>query len=277
MQGRGEIGAVPTTSLRPWWAKMAHVLVFQVNFSKSDGCQILHGATTWYLLNSRIVRSSVGMLYGLFRIDLYAVNYVRAINVVIWQWEVDLLDSERCQTLHIAALWCLLNDRALTSTVRPRHGQFLPRYSFATKFGGKGLGTSEIGGLDVIRKEAWPFYRTISDVRLYWVLEEPKGPREVGAVPVSVQGARAAETCRKVLRRAPGAPARDTVRPAAHSPRAPRLPAHTPEFSKDPETRLGHRSAPSSPPASCCGGIVSALGPGGVGHGSRGARGALRA
>jgi len=27
-------------------------------------------------------------------------------------------------------------------------------------------------------EEAWPFYRTISGVRLYWVLEEPKGPNE---------------------------------------------------------------------------------------------------
>ena len=33
------------------------------------------------------------------------------------------------------------------------------------------------GGLDVIRKEAWPFYRTISSVRLCWELEEPKGPK----------------------------------------------------------------------------------------------------
>ena len=32
------------------------------------------------------------------------------------------------------------------------------------------------GGPDVIRKEAWPFYRTISGVRLCWELEEPKGP-----------------------------------------------------------------------------------------------------
>ena len=32
------------------------------------------------------------------------------------------------------------------------------------------------GGADVIRKEAWPFYRTISGVRLCWELEEPKGP-----------------------------------------------------------------------------------------------------
>ena len=29
----------------------------------------------------------------------------------------------------------------------------------------------------MIRKEAWPFYRTISGVRLYWVLEQPKGPK----------------------------------------------------------------------------------------------------
>jgi len=31
-------------------------------------------------------------------------------------------------------------------------------------------------GPDVIRKEAWSFYRTISGVRLCWELEEPKGP-----------------------------------------------------------------------------------------------------
>ena len=33
------------------------------------------------------------------------------------------------------------------------------------------------GGPDVIRKEAWPFYRTISGVRLCWELQEPKGPK----------------------------------------------------------------------------------------------------
>jgi len=33
------------------------------------------------------------------------------------------------------------------------------------------------GGLDVIRKEAWPFYRTIPGVCLYWELEEPNGPK----------------------------------------------------------------------------------------------------
>ena len=35
------------------------------------------------------------------------------------------------------------------------------------------------GGLDVIRKEAWSFYRTISGVRLRWDLEEPEGPKNV--------------------------------------------------------------------------------------------------
>ena len=33
------------------------------------------------------------------------------------------------------------------------------------------------GGLDMIRKEAWSFYRTIFGVRLCWELEEHKGPK----------------------------------------------------------------------------------------------------
>ena len=33
------------------------------------------------------------------------------------------------------------------------------------------------GGPDVIRKEAWSFYRTSSGVRLCWELEEPREPR----------------------------------------------------------------------------------------------------
>ena len=33
------------------------------------------------------------------------------------------------------------------------------------------------GGADVIQKEAWSFYRTISGVRLCWELKEPKGPK----------------------------------------------------------------------------------------------------
>ena len=116
---------------------MVHIFVFQVNLPGSDRCQILHGAATWCLLLPRTVKSSVSMLNGLFRIDLYALSYVGAIDAVVRQWEVNLSDSESCQTLHIAALGCLLNPRALTSTVRPRNGQFLPRYSLALKLGGK--------------------------------------------------------------------------------------------------------------------------------------------
>ena len=33
------------------------------------------------------------------------------------------------------------------------------------------------GELDVIRNEAWSFYRTISGVRLCWELEEPNRPK----------------------------------------------------------------------------------------------------
>ena len=29
----------------------------------------------------------------------------------------------------------------------------------------------------MIRKEAWSFYRTTSGLRLYWELEDPKGPQ----------------------------------------------------------------------------------------------------
>ena len=32
-------------------------------------------------------------------------------------------------------------------------------------------------GLDVIRKEAWSFYRTISGVHLCWELDGPEGPK----------------------------------------------------------------------------------------------------
>ena len=32
------------------------------------------------------------------------------------------------------------------------------------------------GGPNVIRKEAWSLYRTLSSVRLCWELEEPNGP-----------------------------------------------------------------------------------------------------
>ena len=42
-----------------------------------------------------------------------------------------------------------------------------------------GLAVWCTGGLDVIRKEAWSFYRTISGVRLCWELEEPEGPKGI--------------------------------------------------------------------------------------------------
>ena len=62
---------------------MVHVFVFQVNFPDSDRCQILHGAAAWCLLLPHTVKSSVGMLCGLFRIDLYALSYVGAVDVVV--------------------------------------------------------------------------------------------------------------------------------------------------------------------------------------------------
>ena len=43
--------------------------------------------------------------------------------------------------------------------------------------------------MDVIRKEAWLFYRTIFGVRLCWELEEPKGPKgQEGRVSVPKRG-----------------------------------------------------------------------------------------
>ena len=42
---------------------------------------------------------------------------------------------------------------------------------------GTPVGFFEKPRLDVIRKEALSFYRTISGVRLCWKLEEPKGPK----------------------------------------------------------------------------------------------------
>ena len=43
-------------------------------------CPILHSAATWCLLPSCIVNSNVGVLYGLFRIDLYESSCVGAIS-----------------------------------------------------------------------------------------------------------------------------------------------------------------------------------------------------
>ena len=95
--------AHPCFGRRPVAEANVAFLVFQTIFSESDGCQILHGAATWCLLLLRTVEASVGMLYGVFCIDLYALSYVGPIDVVVWQCEVDLLDSQRCQTLHISA------------------------------------------------------------------------------------------------------------------------------------------------------------------------------
>ena len=106
-----------------------HVRVYQVNFPDSDRCQTLHGAAIWCALLPRTLKSSVGMLHGLFRIDVYALKLCRGIEVGVWQWEVNLSDSQRCQTLRIGASWCLLNPQALASTVRPR--QISLRHSFA--------------------------------------------------------------------------------------------------------------------------------------------------
>jgi len=40
----------------------------------------------------------------------------------------------------------------------------------------------------VIRKEAWPFYRTISGVRLCWEIEERKGPKgQIDGQPIDGQ------------------------------------------------------------------------------------------
>ena len=39
------------------------------------------------------------------------------------------------------------------------------------------LNLKDLTDLDVIRKEAYSFYGTISGVRLCWELEEPQGPK----------------------------------------------------------------------------------------------------
>jgi hypothetical protein len=42
---------------------------------------------------------------------------------------------------------------------------------------GSSKSLKDLKDLDVIRKEARFFYRTISGVLLHWKLEEPKGPK----------------------------------------------------------------------------------------------------
>ena len=73
-----------------------------MNFPDSDRCQILHGAATWCPLLPRTAKSSVSMLYGLFRTDLYARSYVGAIDVAFLFVESQLVglgalsDFARC-------------------------------------------------------------------------------------------------------------------------------------------------------------------------------------
>ena len=117
-----------------------HFLVLLVSFPDLDRCQSLHRAATWCLLLPCTVKSSVGMLYGLFCIDLYALSYAGAIDVVVWQWEVSLSDSERCQTLHIAAVLYIKSPGTnINCTPTPR-AVFAPLF-LGPQFGGPGLGT----------------------------------------------------------------------------------------------------------------------------------------
>eukprot|EP00290_Baffinella_frigidus_P009428 CAMPEP_0180138880 /NCGR_PEP_ID=MMETSP0986-20121125/13179_1 /TAXON_ID=697907 /ORGANISM="non described non described, Strain CCMP2293" /LENGTH=98 /DNA_ID=CAMNT_0022080833 /DNA_START=132 /DNA_END=428 /DNA_ORIENTATION=+ len=63
----------------------------------------------------------------------------------------------------------------LLTLTRPRH--VLGPYSRPYAPTGRGI----YGGPDLIRKEAWPFCRITSGVRLCWELEEPKGPNASAA------------------------------------------------------------------------------------------------
>ena len=56
------------------------------------GWDLLHGAATWCLLLPRTLKSSVGMLYGLFRIALVYGLFRIDFDVVVWQWQVNLSD-----------------------------------------------------------------------------------------------------------------------------------------------------------------------------------------
>ena len=52
-----------------------------------------------------------------------------------------------------------------------RYGVYFARVTPRT------IDLADTGGSDVIPKEAWPFYRASSGVRLCWELEEAKGPK----------------------------------------------------------------------------------------------------
>ncbi|KAJ1471269.1 hypothetical protein T484DRAFT_3536383 [Baffinella frigidus] len=58
-------------------------------------------------------------------------------------------------------------------------GDDLPVHGHWFRVWGMGIGVCT-GGPDVIRKEAWPFCRISSGVRLWWELKEPQGPKGLG-------------------------------------------------------------------------------------------------
>ena len=79
---------------------MVNVLGLQENFSDLDRCQTLHGAAPWCLLLARTLTSSVGMLYRLPSTGACVCQFGGAMVVVVWQWEVNLPDSDCADTLH---------------------------------------------------------------------------------------------------------------------------------------------------------------------------------
>jgi len=77
--------------------------------------------------------------------DWYALSCVGAIDVVVWQWEVNLSDSERCQTSHMAAL--LVSIKFPSTNI---NGTPTPRATFAPLFLGRQLSGPRPGHLRAI-------------------------------------------------------------------------------------------------------------------------------
>ena len=84
-----------------------------------------------------------------------------------------VLTTTKCLrgTLALPQLWYACGRRTFT-----RSGMGAPSVSSPAASPPRSS-LSSTGGLDVIRKEAWPFYRTSSGVRLFWQLAEPKRPK----------------------------------------------------------------------------------------------------
>ena len=96
---------------------------------------------------------------------------------------------------------CIYNGRP-TQPLRPNPGfsraNSHPLSPFHLRRARPGPGS--VRGLDVVRKEAWSFYRTISDVRLCWELEEPHRPHSLPFisfpfVPASLASGPSAVAC----------------------------------------------------------------------------------